>query len=194
MTTNNTAKLVTIEGDVFKRALKAALLATSNDFSRKHLWGVCFSSKDGKLRINATNGHWLFDYVSSVECPDIGDVIIDKDSVKGMIALIGKAPAVLITCEDSTVTLSAGGIKASYAKVDAKYPQVDQVIPTARGAIESIGVDACLMEAISKAFRTMDDGCGAKVTRMTFLGTMDPIVFDSEKVPGLKAILMPCRL
>jgi len=194
MTATITAKLVSIDGDLLRRALKAALCAVDNDSARAHLWGVCFSSKDGKLRINATNGHWLLDYVSDVECPEIGEVILDKDTVKTLINFVGKAPNVMLTFEGKLVTVNANGNIATYVRVDAKYPTVDQVIPRAKGAIESIGVSAKYLVDVGKAFDTLNESKIATVTRMTFKSDLDPIVFDSDKVPGLKAVLMPCRI
>lgn len=195
--------IVTVSSYGLYRGLSAVLRAASKDPTRAHLHAIHFIATETKLRLEATNGHWLAVWEEPIRessgKPSAKSMLVDQRSCE-------RAVRDLKTKNDepvSTINFTKGRIaihgrdRLPLAKVEAVFPDVSLVIPRFEGTetVPYIGISTILMAAAAKAFeagrRTRRSTGGV---RFRFKGELDPMLLDCPSVPELLVLLMPCRV
>ncbi len=124
-----------IDGRAFREMVDKTLYAVSNDDSRHNLTGVyCEPTDDHGLRMVATDGHRLALVERKTESsPSMTEgVIIPRKGLQELKRLLddGDAPARLGFIENSAV-FEKGDVVLTMRLVDGRFPDYQQVIPSA---------------------------------------------------------------
>lgn len=194
MTNTNTAISVQINGNELKRILRAAHLATCSD--RDWTDGVHFSCKGGRLRVTATNGKWVFDYLTWIPSPEIGSVFLDSECIKKLIKVCpGRATdetTISLIFDGPTVSpiIGSGHVRETYTRVDVQFPDVDSVMTVDPSPVTHIGLKDEYIQAVGESFTLLK----ARGVKLSFSGEFGLVTLTSEDVPGLVIGLMPYRL
>lgn len=181
-----------------------ALVAACQDETRFGIAGVRFDTRGG--RIMGTNGHVLVLVPMDSPYPDLDPFTLERQSASGLCKAIRGLPKVLREqgAELDTAETSANGharFRVPGAildgpKLEADYPDVDQVIPAFHeGSIDvGLGVDA--LESVVKA-------CKARGTRFLKLSLDSrekerkgsPMLWEAKGGGGdIRIVTMPARV
>ena len=116
-----------VKVEVKTNHLRAALLFAAKHDTRYYLNGLHFRELNGRLAIEATNGHRVIRITTGVILPDPFSAIVPVDAVKAMIK--AKLADVVVTFEAKAATFECVTHRQTWNLIDAKYPDFTGVIP-----------------------------------------------------------------
>lgn len=126
-----------IDAKSFAQAVKYCTQASSADESKTILTGINITSKDGKMRLMATDGHRLaVCHIDVNESVNIKSVTIPAKSLSLM--PINKSEAIVIALNDSQASIDAGS-QSIMRTLNGKYPDIMLLIP--KSFIRTMEVD-----------------------------------------------------
>lgn len=187
-------KLYAVEIKILK-GLVAAFGAASKDATRYHVNFMQIKRDGDKVQVNACDGHILVQ--ASVKSEGLLEMLEGAEE-----AFIDKLSIELIKTYLKTsnkVGFSCLAIPAIYSQENAKYPNIEQLIPKTDKTIPqdaTIGLDFNKLEQINKACSGFTDK--TSIARVTIKDKASPVLIKFsdliENVLDLTAVIMPTRI
>lgn len=138
----------TIPGEKLHRWLTCCIAAASTDTTRYVLNGVHFASREGKLILEATDGHRLVIASTGIETT-IAPSILPNEGARVLRGLIGDAE-VLISEADGAIFASSGGWRFGSKVVDGNFPPTERHV-SSENILRVESVRADLIDAVRYA-------------------------------------------
>lgn len=184
-----------------REALLAIQLFQSTDETRSAIVATCFELVVNRLVMVATDGRRLGTYDTVVlsdsllsgELPDDDRFSIDLTGAKKLPKVKGaEGHAITVAVFDKHVELSCGKYTYRAPKIEEKFPEWRQILPTTKGeATSEIAISAKLLSSFGKAAKLLTD---SEVLRLGFHGKGGAITVGFEADREFTGILMPCRM
>ena len=187
----------------------AVALAASKDDTRYNLTGIyCHAGPSGKLRIVATNGHYLA-MVDTFEDfnaeSDNSGVILDAAAVKILQTWLKDKTQTHATIESvddantiTSILLSCGAQTANVMPIFGEYPNYRQVLPAEDKPQElkqGIGLNSEYIGIASKILKAANPKGRVRPSKWEFFDELSPVRITSDTDDGkVTIIVMPMRL
>lgn len=125
-------KQVKLKGDVFTGILSRVDFAASRDESRPVLTGVCFSSKDGKLTLVATDSYRLAEVVMEEKLSEEFHVVIPNRTLQEVKRVVDGVEEVELRVDENQVMFVLPNATIVSRVIEGEYPPYKQIIPTSK--------------------------------------------------------------
>ncbi|MCL2371254.1 DNA polymerase III subunit beta [Candidatus Saccharibacteria bacterium] len=123
----------------FRHSLQRVIGATSNDFARPALTGVCFSSFDKRLLIAATDGYRLAEIELLSKFNDEIRVIVPASAIQEILGTTDEKDISIKVGESQIQFLLPSGTQITSNLISGSYPDYRQLIP-------EVGEDTAVVE------------------------------------------------
>ena len=186
--------------ETIARIAYVSLFAGIQDI-RYYLNGVCLQNMDDGFYAVATNGHVLaFAKISDKLEEDDFEIILSNSAAK-IIASCKERSGLDLEHESDTnrVSIKTQDGTQTLKAIEGKYPDWRSIVPqddNAQLGDKPLGLSViylALLEKAYKAFKKHDKSIG-EGAGLKYHGYSSPVVFEPERVSGIKVLLMPRRV
>ena len=134
-------KKLTVGSSLFKKALQQVVFAASNDETRPVLTAVLLQSREGELRMAATDSYRLAEKQLGSHADDM-QLLVPASAMHDLLRVLGDGEEpVHITYDEQQVLFQVGDVELVTRLIDGAYPDYRKLIP------ESFNSSATLKKA-----------------------------------------------
>ena len=150
-------EIITMQSTVLKTSLDRIAYAMDNDTNRYYLNGAYMHSRDGKLRLVATNGHVLAlsDAYSDLSAYNGTDVIMPSKLVRFLQKALVNGD-IKINLSNHKIKVESGEWSIVSKLIDGTFPDYNRVIPQSYGNEVQVSVSN-LSESIARVGAVMEN-------------------------------------
>ena len=151
--------LLVIDQGVLQAMLALTAFAVSRDESRYILTGILFISKGGWLKLVSTDGRRLALVERQAMTPTKVEhhVIVPFKAIAELLRLLGEGPTVKISLKENHIAFDLGNTQIISRLIEGRFPNYEQVIPTASPQKLLVSREALLLAARRISLWTTQD-------------------------------------
>lgn len=182
----------TIAGTVDVAMLHGAIACASSDRTRAPaLLCVAFVADGDRFDVQATDSHVAF--WTGDKPADSGHLLVEAKALAGALKALGVKPGTILVASfaDGQVTLTAGPGTFTLPVLDASFPRLEHVIPTASTELASIVLGPKVLAKVIAAAKAV--GYPDAGVELTFSGHLKPVTLRFHGNDDAHMVVMPIR-
>jgi hypothetical protein len=188
---------VKIASTTLAQALKAAMVAASDDPESTSINLVQLYQDGDKFSVTATDGKWCVWWQDVMDSVGSGRLNMPMRKAKFVLSVLSLGGECDVEIDWATSSIEADEYTLRKLHDEAvTAPEIERLFRERKnGAIDCVGFNSDLVSDASKAFKAAAGLRDDAVVMMTFGPSfLDPILLTCERSPQLSAIVMPCKV